>query len=119
MKWYSWLTQPLYLCFVEPIRDIWRARKCRKYISNLEYVLHRLNHPHHNDIDDKDRRYKIEAVRWLREYYQGNPDFVADGPPETKLMKILSKPTRDVTLRDHVYTKVFYYWKEHKRVEGF
>lgn len=123
MKWYEHFTGPLHLFFsevlIDPIKDILRERRRRKYISNLEYVLHRLNHPHHDDLDSRDRRYKIEAVRWLQEYYRGNYDFLTDGPPDVKLEKILSKPTRDVTLRDHVYTKVLYYWKEHKRVEGF
>jgi hypothetical protein len=105
--------------FIEFPRAIAREHQRRKYIRNLEYVIARLESPHHDDLDERDRKYKLEAVFWLREYYSGNSDFIADGPPELKLKKILSKPTRDVTLRDHVFTKVFYYWKEHRRVEGF
>jgi len=123
MKWLSNLISSLCLflneVFIEPPKGMWREVKRRKYISNLEYVLHRLQNPHHDDLDDRDRKYKIEAVQWLQEYYKGNYDFLSDGPPEVKLKKILSKPTRDVTLRDHVFTKVLYYWKEHHRVEGF
>lgn len=95
------------------------SKKREHYVRHLNYAMRRLREPYHNDIDDRDRKYRFEAVQWLYLYYIGDSDFIADGPPETKLKKILSKPIIDVTLRDHVYTKIFYYWKEHKRVEGF
>lgn len=101
------------------IKDYFKKRNREKYEARLKYAIKRLKSPYHDDIDTRDRKYRLEAVKWLYLYYMGEPDFVSDGPPETKLRKILSKPTRDVTLRDHVYTKVFYYWKEYKRVEGF
>lgn len=114
---------PIFLPFKEALIDLpismYKLSRRKKFISNLEYVVARLQSPHHKDLDERDRQYKIEAVKWLIEYYRGTPDFVADGSPETKLKKLLSKPTRDVTLRDHVYTEVLYYWKEHRRVEGF
>jgi hypothetical protein len=117
MKW-TWITRPISLV-LSPIKNWLREYQRRKYCAHLEYAITRLSNPHHDDLDSRDRRYKVEAVKWLHAYYLGDSDFVADGPPELKLKKILSKPTRDVTLRDHVYTKVFYYWKEHRRVEGF
>lgn len=117
MRW-TWIKEPIGIIF-GPAKKWLREWQRNKYISRLEYAIERLKFPHHDDLDIRDRRYKIEAVEWLHAYYLGDSDFVADGPPELKLKKILSKPTRDVTLRDHVYTKVFYHWKECRRVEGF
>lgn len=112
--WYHSVTKPL-----ELLSAHFKKRRNRIHIKHLRYAMTRLMKPYHDDIDERDREYRLEAVNWLHQFYLGNPDFVGDGPPEIKLKKILSKPTRDVTLRDHVYTKVFYYWKEYKRVEGF
>lgn len=105
--------------FINAPKNMFRKRRRNKILSNLSYVIARMKAPHHEDVDKCDTKYRLEAVCWLYEYYKGTPDFVADGPPDVKLKKILSKPTRDVSLRDHVFTRVFYYWKEHRRVEGF
>lgn len=92
--------------------------KKKRYISRLKYAMSRLSNPFHDDIDPRDRKYRLEAVRWLLCYYEGDTDITAEGPPSLKLEKVLAKPTRDVTLRDHVFTKVLYYWDKHKLVEG-
>lgn len=110
---------PLSSIFVDPIRDLRRKQQRKKYIKRLEYALSRLMFPYHRDVDDTDLEYRAEAVRWLIAYYNGQHDAVADGPPELKLKKTLSKPSRDITVRDHVLAKVLYYWAENHRVEGF
>lgn len=92
--------------------------KTERYLSRLKYAMVRLEKPFHDDIDPRDREFRLEAVKWLFFYYKGDSDIIAEGPPDLKLEKVLAKPTRDVTLRDHVFAKVLYYWTKHKLVEG-
>ena len=101
------------------IRKLFNNHRKKVYLRRLKYALARTLEPYHSETNDEEREFKADAIKWLIMYYEGQSDFVADGPPETKLKKLLSMPAREVSRRDYVYTKVFYYWKEHRRVGGF
>jgi hypothetical protein len=89
------------------------------YLRRLRYALRRLETPFHNDIDEDERNYLIEIIKWLHDYYDGSPDVYSDGSPDIKLRKILSKPSKFSSPRDHVYSRVLLHWKEYKRIDGF
>lgn len=101
------------------MKEYIKKYKRELHIRRLKYALSRLNTPHHNDLEECERPYLIEVVSWLLSYYQGDPDASGDGPPEDRLRKILAKSSTLATPRDHVYSRVLLYWKEHKRIEGF
>lgn len=103
----------------EPFRSDIIFNRHNKYLNHLAYAGKRLKNPMYSDLCEEDLEYKVEAVTWLTMYYEGHPHAVSEGPPEDKLESILSKPTRDVTQRDHVFVRVLYHWCKNHRVMGF
>jgi hypothetical protein len=108
---------------LKPITKPIEARRRKRYAAHLKYALERLERPTHYDLDPTDRKYKIEIVHWLLNYYCTTPypEYIlyCNDTPEAKLKKLLSKSTRDIILRDYVFIKVLYGWKENRRIEGF
>jgi hypothetical protein len=103
---------------LSPAMDFFRGRKRAKYLKRLKYALERMNNPYYDEINERDRKYRLKAIHWLYLYYQGDPDIRSEGPPELKMKKTLSLPTSDVSKKDFVFVRILAYWIEHKRIEG-
>ena len=101
------------------LKEWWRSYLYNKYAIRLKYTHDRLKDPHHDDMEEDVRKYRIEIVGWLLLFYSGSVEAAGEGTPEQRLFKLLRKPPKYFNARDQVYSHVLHSWTTYKRIEGF
>jgi len=96
-----------------------KEQKEEVYLTRLGYARANLSNTIDNKYLDKERAMTFRAVNWLYAYYNEIPEAMAEGSPDVRLSKLLSKLSGDITGEDYIFIKVLYNWKMYKRVEGY